>query len=186
MGDRIRCFMLEPTGRERLSLRRYSARSKGGPCPGEMGYHDARAVIGEARDEGEPIGDTHPHDDPRWPSACACGYVFAPDDHWQLFREDIYRRADTGEEVTLGEAPPGAMWYADWMGRRGPDGHCLAVKLPGGFDWLVDYPAMGTDQPWQRTGTPPDVTASPSIGVPDGHGGYRYHGFLRAGWLEEV
>ncbi len=53
----------------------------------------------------------------------------------------LYRRSDTGELVTLGDAPVGAMWDATWMRRddlrTGPDGITLVVRTPGG-DWLVD------------------------------------------------
>lgn len=40
-------------------------------------------------------------------------------------------------------------------------------------------------QGWERTGTPPNVTARPSIGMPDAKGGFRYHAFLTNGVLEE-
>jgi hypothetical protein len=56
----------------------------------------------------------------------------------------LYRRSDTGELVTLGDAPVGAMWDAHWMAhgdvRTGPDGITLAIRTPGG-DWLVDSEA---------------------------------------------
>lgn len=54
--------------------------------------------------------------------------------------EKLYRRSDTGELVSLADAPIGAMWDASWMAsevRTGPDGITLVVRTPGG-DWCVD------------------------------------------------
>lgn len=112
---------------------------------------------------------------------------------WQHFGQEIYRRADTGEETTLLEASPGAMYYADWMLYKGsekpgdlfcgPDGHCLVLLVPGG-QWMVDGPASNGPKGkpgWTRSGTPPDVTASPSIGI--GERCEIYHGWLRNGIL---
>lgn len=183
-GDKIRCFFLELHGSKERNLRRY-----GGPgvCP-ERGYHHAMVLI-DVVAEDAPYVDDHPHDDPLWPKACACGYVFSDDDHWQVFDERLFVRRDTGEVTTLEKAPVGAMWYADWFENyRGPDGHCLVVRTPGG-DWIVDMPATRPGgKPWTRTGTPPDVTAHPSICIgkdPPGDGPWKYHGWLKAGWLEE-
>jgi hypothetical protein len=103
--------------------------------------------------------------------------------------EPLYRRVDTGETFVLGEAPVGAMYFADWMIHgainRGPDGHCLIVVTPYN-PWNVDggyeLPSPGE---WTRTGTPPNVTAHPSIGQgrrPDGS--WTYHAWLRDGRLE--
>jgi hypothetical protein len=98
-----------------------------------------------------------------------------------------YRRVDTGETFLLGQAPVGAMYFADWLvelGDVGPDGHCLIVITPWA-PWNVDggfqIPSPGK---WTRTGTPPKVTAHPSIGQgrrPDGS--WTYHAWLRDGQL---
>lgn len=149
----VRVFWLEPTGDERLSLRRCSTDTRVG-CPSNpssdprYSYHRASIVIGDERDEGKPGGDAHPHDDSRWPRACACGYEFQNDDNWYLDRDNLYRRGDTGTLVTLRDAPPGAMWDAHWMRHdgygdqyTGPDGIVLVVRLPDGSDWLVDSEA---------------------------------------------
>lgn len=121
-----------------------------------------------------------PHDDPRWPAKCdQCGAPFPEFATWQVFQELIYRRADSGQEMTLRDAPPGAMWDAGWYWEKGPDGKSLCVCLPpgGGLDyWHVDGPAKGGGR-WTRTGVPPNVTANPSILTP------RYHGWLRDGRL---
>src|ERR1700694_3346239 len=103
----IQCFMLEPTDRVRRWLRRYHS-TRGDapteeqcPSPANFGYHNAEVAIEDgpcvAEDEGystDPLD--WPHDDPRWPTACACGYEFAESDEQMLQYHRIYRRADTG------------------------------------------------------------------------------------------
>jgi hypothetical protein len=117
----IKCFWLEPTDREKRYLRRYSS---GSDCSGPMSYHDAMAFLDESRevmsgdgthwvDSGQTAADFKDH--PLWPARCACGYEFAATDDWQLFNSHIYRRADTSEEMTLRDAPTGAMWDATWF-----------------------------------------------------------------------
>jgi hypothetical protein len=98
-------------------------------------------------------------------------------------------------------APPGAMWFADWLllsdrtvrsrpGHRTSDGHVLIVRVPSqvylnGQNWNVDGPANNCPG-WERTGTAPDVTARPSVIKYKQDGTCDYHGFLTDGWLEEV
>jgi len=193
MGTRIRCFLIEPTGRYVRSLRRYRMAEQPGTrdCPGRMGYHDAMApldVVGPFPGVEWPkdviSGDRWPHDDPRWPAACdGCSYTFLEDDIWQLFTDREYARADTGELCTLRTAGVGAMWWAPWLAghhagnihrtERGNGPH-LVVKTPGG-DWDIDAPATNTPDGWHRRGDPPDVVAWASIQI-DG-----YHGFLGGG-----
>lgn len=185
---RIRCFMLEPLARANAYLRRYAARGNK-KCPG-ADYHNAMTAIGERDLKPEKLpahavlvdDSKPPRDDARWPRKCeACDYVFAEDDEWQLFYRPLMRRADTGEAITTEQAPPGAMWDAAWYPQKGPDGASLMVKLPPGGpgdEWSIDMPGTGNSR-WTRTGTAPDVTASPSILTP------RYHGWLRDGWLVE-
>ncbi len=199
-GDKIQCFLLEPTRYVRRQLRRYSRDDRTCSLRGGSGYHNAMAPLDEISipldDDRRVSGDNHDHADPRWPKTCGCGYVFTPGDHWQVFVDTIYRRIDTNEKMTLANAPAGAMWYAEWMteGRTddgtpgnffGPDGKCLIVRVPGG-DWNVDGPSFNNGergQGWTREGTPPLVTARPSIlkGA-QGEPGY-YHGFLTSGEL---
>jgi len=177
--DRIPCFLIEPTGDVRVSLRRHAHGED--RCPVDV-LHRASTTIGE---EPEGRDSDYRHDDPRWPTACECGYRFAEDDHRFIAQDPIYRRTDTGERLVLDEAPAGAMWFADWYPEewRGPDGHTLVVKTPGG-DWIVDRPAAD-GKGWDRHGEPPRVTARPSIGFPDKSGGWRYHGWLTDGVLVE-
>lgn len=187
MGSVIDCFMLEPSDQQEVSLRRYVGFREEGPCPASgLRYHNAKVVIERRPFEEAACGDSHPHDDPRWPKQCPCGRAFRDDDHWQWSVLTLYRRSDTGELIVLEDAPPGAMWYADWYSDtwKGPDGRCLVVKTPAG-EWVADAPSSnGTG--WTRTGTPPKVTARPSIGQKKLDGpGWRYHGFLTNGQLVE-
>jgi hypothetical protein len=187
MGTRVECFMVVPLELAEEELRRYAS---GSDCPGRWGYHNAMVVIGHVpypleRDvDGDAIDQERiGQDDPRWPVKCDCGYVFQPDDKWQINRERLFTRPDGGEPFTWRHAPAGAMRFITYYERKvpewcGPDGHALMVKLPDGADWHVDGPSKNSKQPWQRTGTAPRFTARPSI-LTSG-----YHGFLTDGVLE--
>jgi hypothetical protein len=104
----------------------------------------------------------------------------------------LWRRIDNGEIAFFHQFPAGAMYYASWHPEwPGPDGKCLAVRLPDGSDWNIDGPTYKDgkqgDRVWKRTGTPPDVTVTPSIDIKDGlTGGSRYHGVLTSGVLKAV
>lgn len=149
----IKVFWLEPTDEHRLWLRRYRS---GSTCALPDGYHDARVLIGDSPSV-ELIQP--PDDDARWPTHCACGYAFQPDDERQRFSGQLHRGAPDGQLYTLQDAPPGAMWDAAW--RRlgggsdpwtGPDGISLVVKLPNGSDWMVDSEASNcTRSQWGPT-----------------------------------
>ncbi len=76
--------------------------------------------------------------DPRWPTHCPCGYEFQPKDEWQVFRESLYRREDTGEEWPMRELPPGAMYDASLVARRPEEGRPRrrrALHLPAAQRW---------------------------------------------------
>lgn len=187
------CFLAEPTGKERRFLRRYSnAALDSQECPTSGSYHDTMVALDEIDaefqilDDGRKVmkhacGDRWPHDDPRWPKTCECGYVFLDTDRWQLFHELLYR-GPTGDIFTLRRAPTGAMWDAWWYHGaaefKGPDGKSLVVMLPDGLEWVIDGPAKSGGH-WTRTGEPPKITASPSILTS------KYHGFLREGVLTD-
>jgi len=200
-----RCFFIEPSGDTRLYLRRYVAHDSGGACAvSGSGIHNARNswrvepdVIADVIERGLPPGRNHAG----WPEACACGYHFTPADVWQVFSDPVMRRTDTGETMQFREAPPGAMWYADWMlieGSdfcRGPDGHCLVVRLPNGNDWMIDARSSNCTLPdddghkcWVRHGAPPNITvdkngrtcAAGAGSIASGD----YHGFLTGGELQ--
>jgi hypothetical protein len=180
------CFLIEPTDRARQTLRRYAT----GDCATSgTGYHDAGTRIEDVpceRDERGVIaahGDW-PRDDPRWPTCCACGYAFAEGDSWQLHIDPLYLDVATGREYTLREAPPGAMWDACWLRavnrfrERSPDGAVLMLRLPDGYEWCIDGPSSNGPG-WERSGTPPQITARPSILSPG------YHGWLDHGVLSD-
>lgn len=212
----IACFLLEPTDEQRVSLRRYRSSGTSDKCPLPYGYHTAQAQIGIA-----PItyGDVAwgpgrsriiehldealwrpSHEDSRWPALCDCGYAFQPDDYWQLFTEQLWRRTDTGELTTLQETVPGAMWFAWWFEGQphycGPDGRSLVVKTPGG-DWMVDGPASNCTLPedrehrcWVRHGEAPRITVGKNGNTCAAGAGSilagSYHGFLRDGKLVDA
>jgi hypothetical protein len=169
--------MVRPSELGRASLRRAS-RDVNTKCPSTGYWHDASFDMGiapYAPDGMMGFGrDDHPHDDPRWPARCQCGYEFVPEDIWQRRME----RLMTGDGVlaTHRELPVGAMFDSDWLQHKGPDGMCLTVMTPGG-EWAVDAPSSGGTL-WQRTGAPPNVTATPSIHFPG-----KYHGWLTNGLL---
>lgn len=191
----VRCFMLDPLDPEltRWWLRRYG--KAGNACPGRMSYHNALTLIGDATQE----PSAPPHENSGWPTHCGCGYAFQPEDAWQVFGHPLYRRRDTGEIVTIEEAPPGAMWDARWLADipawRGPDGRSLVVKLPNGREWCIDGRASNCTMPkddvhkcWVRSGEPPDLTVGKSGNTcAAGAGSIQagdYHGFLRNGRFE--
>ncbi len=175
----VACFWTEPTDTAEESFRRFVFEAK---CAGKSGYHTASVYLGIAPwHDGElyGCGDLPSEElrrDPRWPTSCSCGYAFRPADEWQHNLDRQFRRVDTGERFTIRSAPAGAMWDAKWWNEPGPDGITLCVKLPDGCDWMVDGPASNGGR-WTRTGTVPNISASPSI-LTD-----RYHGFLTGGVL---
>lgn len=200
----IKCFWLEPTDRERWYLRRYSSNSS---CPGPMSYHDAMNYLDESRevmsedgthwvDSGQTADDFKDHQ--LWPTHCSCGYSFELKDDWQLFSSHIYRRVDTGEEMTLRDAPDGAMWDATWfhsvLDWCGPDGRSIICRVPTNHDWNIDGRASNCTRPnephkcWVRHGEVPNLTVDKSGGETCAAGAgsiltSTWHGFLRGGEL---
>lgn len=113
--------------------------------------------------------------------------------------EPIYKRSDAGEETTLYDAPPGAMWFADWLlpfEKPGSDGHVLVVRLPNGREWVVDGRCSNCTMPkdnvhkcWVRHGTPPLVTVDKNGHTCAAGAGSilsgDWHGFLQNGELRQ-
>ena len=139
----------------------------------------------------EPTEQTR---DERKPCECGCGEMLGGE-------RKLYRRSDTGELVTLAEAPAGAMWDLSWYAgtpyhRPGPDGIHLAVRTPGGT-WDVESRASNCTMPnddvhrcWVRHGDPrrPETVHVDKSGVTCGAGAGSilrggYHGFLHNGEL---
>ena len=157
----VKVFWSEPTRIYRQSLRRFSKIEGEGTCPAnpaKYSYHNASVVIGEREADQHPTsGDRDiAHDDPRWPTRCSCGYAFTPADDYRVNYDRLYE-AKTGPSVgsrfTLRDAPPGAMWDAEWMRQNGgdwatgPDGLCLTIQLPNGHAWSVDAEASNCTRP---------------------------------------
>lgn len=124
-----------------------------------------------------------------WPEVCSvCSETLNFDgdfeDGWRTkIGKKIYRRPETGEEhYDVWDFGPGAMFDSkDWRPDSdvGPDGVCLSVVLPPAGSqsvWCIDGPANNGGR-WTRTGTIPNVTASPSILTG------QYHSFLQNGVL---
>lgn len=205
----VKCFFLRETGKIERSLRRYRSSNPNQPCPnspGQWSYHNAMVPLDIAMVEigaNTPLQEHVPHDDPRWPKACGCGFEFEESDEWQIFTDRIYTRGDNGDFTTLRKAPPGAMWDAYWMAERadwwwtGPDGMSLHVRCPDGHDWCIDSLCSNCTRPnephkcWVRHGIPPEITVGKgrdgescaagagSIQTPT------WHGWLKGGVLTE-
>jgi hypothetical protein len=182
------CYMLNPLPRIRRILRRYGGDRK---CakPGRLGdYCNGEVFLDEIDYPAKTVitSFNFSRDDPRWPKVCdGCGAPFVNEDTWQVFVDALYTRSDTGAATTLREAAPGAIWDAWWMPdkyKNKADGLCLTCKLPNGYDWMIDGGSQQSPEPgaWQRNGTPPKLTVSPSILAAD------YHGWLRDGVLVSV
>lgn len=195
-----KCFWLTLTNRQHRSLRRFTFGDKKS-CPNNSNGHDASVSIEDGPDityesdghtyhSGPSLNDFR--NDPRWPMKCtSCDYFFERDDEWQANGDTIHLTQTGLGEMTIGEAPAGAMWDASgWAPHRwrGSDGKCLAVKLPPGGPhdiWMIDGPASKKanepDTFWARVGsTLPDISVTPSILT------NKYHGFLTNGVLIQV
>lgn len=183
----IQCFMIEPVQREKYALRRYGEHwidEQPGirmrfspPCAGRLGFHNANVFLGERplSIEHGSGSDSWPHDDPRWPTICeSCSYEFLPEDQWQLWTEQIYRDPRNGQEMTLREAPAGAMWWWPYLHDK-PE---VWLILPNGAGFFcVAQQAKGGGY-WTCTGTAPAITLTPSINAEG-----VWHGFLTNGEL---
>ena len=179
-----KCFLTERSELVRRSLRRYAGESK---CPaGSVSYHNAEVVIDPElpavhNEEGGFLRDRFKNDT-RWPVRCACGYQYTESDNWQVNVQRLYSGAPDGKLHIIRELPIGAMWDAHWLDVpkfKGPDGKAWCVMMPGGQEWVV-YGPSSNGKPWDVKGTPPDITAHPSIGILP-----YYHGYIRGGVITE-
>lgn len=198
----VACFVIEPTRTYSVYARRYVS---GIACLATgtdehdpdraTGIHNAMRLYaigaGEAPSSGAP--DESQRISLIWPTSCAhCDYRFQEGDTWQVLHRTRYARADRdGAEFDLEDAPVGAMYRAEWFevskAMRGPDGESWVVVLPNGAGpWCMDGPSSDGKH-WTRTGTPPKLTVTPSIGGhPNGAGGWLYHGWLKDGVLSDA
>jgi len=201
--NRIRCFLVEPSPRAALYLRRYVS-------SGEIGAHYHEAMSARFRvvdiEINEEEGWWHvphqniSHDEEEWPTHCECGYEFKDTDVWQEFVDRIYEAVPPNDgSWAHRELPPGAMFYCNWLTQSffwdNSSGDCLVVKTPGG-EWVIDarasnctLPDENTHRCWVRHGVPPDITVD-KVGHTCSAGAGSilqsgWHGFLRNGYLEE-
>lgn len=186
-------FLVQRTEFCRRSLRRYANSSIPGRRSDPNHYCDETVVIdpqfhSPGDNDGRSSLITGYENDPRWPKTCACGKSFLPDDHWQVNEERLWSGAPDGKLYVLREHPPGATWVSDWFPEEGPngqftgpDGKVWCVMLPAGQEWVIySYASGAPKQKWQVTGTPPNITVSPSISQV----GY-YHGFIKGGVITD-
>ena len=191
----------EPTKNVRTSLRRY-IRKDDSPCPLPMGYHSAATVVvdeepGIFSPEGYLVDRetviNYPNTDPRWPTKCACGYVFEPDDIWQVDCQQLMLAVD-GQKFTIHDAPVGACWKLWWANSEACNPNNkdqpmwpLAIRLPPGRTWdtwHADGPSRdGTG--WPRHGTIDKLTCRPSIACNREGKNTGYHGYVTDGIISE-
>jgi len=213
----VACFLIRQGPQAKRSLRRFHFAEEGEEnCPGtERSYHSASIEIGTVPlilAEHGMIASLDPSDyaeDERWPVTCEkCPYVFTSEDQWQVNQDPIYR-AEDGREMTLREAPPGAIWEATWMTRQhwgvnGGTGPAFIIKLPNGADFIPGSEATNCDRKgedhdcWCVHGEAPNLTIDKtpepgrstcsagggSIWSGQGNGpGKEWHGFITNGEL---
>ena len=197
-----KCFLVAKTDRAAVYLRRYTGTKPCPLCPGQYSYHDGSVYLQDA----DILVDAEgywgvpelgiPHDDPRWPRQCACGYVFENKDAWQGFTDRLYVDS-AGKTYRHRELPVGAMYYADWLPRTmywdNLTADPLYVVTPGG-EWDTDSRASNCTLPndrlhrcWCKHGTPPDIHVD-KVGLTCAAGAGsimcgNYHGFLHNGSL---
>ena len=151
---------MAPSDHARVWLRRFLHDDEGNACPAEYGYHNAMTAVADApcriSEDGTFDVDAPeiPDDDPRWPTTCECGFVFAEDDERQVHTETVWVAGD-GREMILRDAPAGAMFDAFWMtgyGSVNGSGPAWTVVLPGSGDgrgrvWHMGFEATNCTRP---------------------------------------
>lgn len=169
----IKTFFLERSNKVQQILRRYT--SNGGECSHlqNYGYHQAQVKLDivevpempedqyhpletntSVMDDNGKVGGVIAFNDSRWPTHCLCGYKFESTVEKQYWPQRLYQRLDTGELVTLRDAPLGAMWHVHNDGMLGPDGESLIVRIPKSHNWMVDARASNCDSPCKWCGVP--------------------------------
>jgi hypothetical protein len=205
----LKTFWMEPTGRVRVSLRKFT-HGREVSCPQAKDGHDANTTISEDANKSdwwEMSEDGQSHrvkeehvdaSDPRW-AALLCKHCGQPfDGHHQVWARELYRGAPDGKLYTLRDLPPGSMYDYAWLPESyaGADGIRLTVILPNGHPWQVDGPASNCTKPgdkvhkcWVRHGDPraANLTVDKNGNTcAAGAGSIQagdYHGFLRNGVL---
>lgn len=193
----VKCYWLEELNKVRRYLRRfhYDCESTHRTIMNVLDEQEKAAH--EYIEVKDGIDSSIPLNDARWPTRCACGHEFDLTDPYQVYVDRLYRRTDTGEILTLRDAPPGGMFDAWWLPFKGPDGKSLVVKLPpDGHDWHIDSRANNCDKPkdmihrcWCRHGEVPNITVDKNGDTCSAGGGSilttQWHGHLKNGELVE-
>jgi hypothetical protein len=116
--------------------------------------------------------------DPRWPTVCACGYVFTERAERQISWDPLYVGSPDGVARRMRDLLVGAVYRAEWyehgaapyvgadpakaLFRLGPDGICLEVMTPraadgsGTMTWCVDQRSANGGF-WTRNAIPTDL-----------------------------
>lgn len=89
--------------------------------------------------------------------------------------------------------PAGLMWFEDidssglsaFYHEHNADRLPIMLVLPCGCWFLVDSRATGSDSGWAVTGTPPNLTMTPSINCLSHPSGVGWHGYLTNGILTD-
>jgi hypothetical protein len=207
----VDCFWLEPTGRARLALRRFTfspsehrpeGTGRGGwhACPQSKYGCNATVDLDDFirlrfKEEGDygrvllevPKGRRPGHRDPRWPTVCdACAEPFPAGAHWQVNQTEEYERADGGLEYVHSYAgPPGALLHLRWGWNMSRDG-----QRNMGADGISLGAYCPNGMLWQvdheatgggRWTRTGDPRDPPSLTVSPSIVAGDYHGFLQAG-----
>lgn len=193
----IKCFLLEPNGKEWRYFRRFSF-SSGGSCPNSehQSGHDYQIPAPDGDLTNDWI-DPNSYPQENFPTHCSCGYEFTKDNTWQIFTIGQYISKDRpGELFSIRTPPAGAIWRATWYedikSMCGIDGKSYIVETPAG-PWHIDGTASNCDLPdvdhkcWCRHGEAPNFTIDKNgVTCSAGAGSILirgYHGFLRDGYL---
>lgn len=199
---RVKCFLITPTLHAQLALRRYW-KPVAGDAASCAHYHNAETPVGRGTYTRDTDGYFNLVDEvgtaeDRWPTACdKCGAPVPDDAEKQLFADHVWISASGEEYSQQRDRVPGMMWNAWWAGEwaRGPDGQCLCVILPDGFEWMIDGPASNCTMPddrgpfdkahrcWVRHGEPPNLVVDKNgrtcaAGAGSIQSRRSYHGFL--------
>ena len=78
---------------------------------------------------------------------------------------------------------PGAMWRNPDLDRDGREAWVIVLPNKAGL-WWTTYLADGTEQMWDVTGEPPNITVYPSINAGDNPGSGNWHGWIKDGVMD--
>ncbi len=189
----IPLFIVEPTRTCMLQIRRfqYGTDTNGHRHDTTVTIDYNTPVLLRKPDDTRFVQDSDdrvPRDDPRWPAACACGYLWQDTDRWQVNEVEWYEGG--GQRFAWGignwDGPPGAMIRSIW--RDQPDRPpAYLVFLPNGRPWNTNDRAYREGDAlgpyWTVAGEAPMITVTPSI---DDRSSRPWHGWVRNGMLVEA